>query len=204
VVPARAATATRSRIHGGWGAPTTLGRGELQLRMRGPCRRPKIEPAKGILMARHAINEDAAFEMLRSTHSTELRLQQRDGLPLGPRSDRTAVAVCHSERLRGDEDPTVGARVVLDRMQVWQGSRLKPVKLDEVEAWIAAASALLRNKRDAEASRRSYCARKQWRLAGANRGNGSRPLDPLDAGRCGGGWPRRNVPRPAPRRSDRR
>src|SRR5204862_4255002 len=51
------------------------------------------------------------------------------GVDLGLKRDRTAVAVCHSERLCGDEDPTVGARVVLDRIQVWQGSRLKPVKL---------------------------------------------------------------------------
>lgn len=63
------------------------------------------------------------------------------GVDLGLKRDRTAVAVCHSERLRGDEDPTVGARVVLDRMQVWKGSRLRPVQLDEVEEWIAAASA---------------------------------------------------------------
>ena len=50
------------------------------------------------------------------------------------------MAVCHGERLRGDEDQTVGARVVLDRMQVWQGSRKKPVQLDDVEAWIVEAS----------------------------------------------------------------
>jgi phage terminase large subunit-like protein len=63
------------------------------------------------------------------------------GVDLGLKRDRTAVAVCHSERLRGDEDPTVGARVVLDRMQVWKGSRLRPVQLEDVEEWIATASA---------------------------------------------------------------
>jgi phage terminase large subunit-like protein len=62
------------------------------------------------------------------------------GVDLGLKRDRTAVAICHGERLRGDEDPTVGARVVLDRLQVWQGSRLKPVQLDEVEEWVSAAS----------------------------------------------------------------
>ena len=54
--------------------------------------------------------------------------------------DRPAVAVCHGERLRDGDDPVVGARVVLDRMQVWQGSRLLPVQLDDVENWVAAAS----------------------------------------------------------------
>jgi phage terminase large subunit-like protein len=62
------------------------------------------------------------------------------GVDLGLKRDRTAVAICHGERLRGDEDPTVGARIVLDRLQVWQGSRLQPVRLDDVEEWISAAS----------------------------------------------------------------
>jgi len=59
------------------------------------------------------------------------------GVDLGLKRDRTAAAVCHGERLSGDEDPTVGSRVVLDRLQVWQGTRLKPVRLDDVEEWIA-------------------------------------------------------------------
>jgi phage terminase large subunit-like protein len=62
------------------------------------------------------------------------------GIDLGLKNDRTAVAVCHAERLSGLEDPTVGGRVVLDRLQVWQGSRLRPVKLDDVEEWVSAAS----------------------------------------------------------------
>jgi phage terminase large subunit-like protein len=62
------------------------------------------------------------------------------GVDLGLKRDRTAVCICHGERLRGDADPVVGARVVLDRLQTWQGTRLKPVQLDDVENWVAAAS----------------------------------------------------------------
>ncbi len=36
--------------------------------------------------------------------------------------------------------PERGVRIVLDRMQVWQGSRGSPVKLSEVEEWILQAS----------------------------------------------------------------
>jgi hypothetical protein len=46
------------------------------------------------------------------------------GVDLGLKHDRTAVSVCHAERVEGD-----GARrVVLDRLLVWQGSRLRPVR----------------------------------------------------------------------------
>jgi hypothetical protein len=51
------------------------------------------------------------------------------------------VAICHGERAASDADPTAGAKVVLDRLEVWQGSRLRPGKLDEVEEWIAMAAA---------------------------------------------------------------
>jgi hypothetical protein len=52
------------------------------------------------------------------------------GLDVGLRRDRTVAAVAHME----------GGVVFLDRMAVWQGSRLRPVKLDEVEAWLADAA----------------------------------------------------------------
>jgi len=52
------------------------------------------------------------------------------GLDIGLKRDRTVAAVCHRE----------GARVVLDRMAVWQGSRLKPVRLDDVEDWVGQAA----------------------------------------------------------------
>jgi phage terminase large subunit-like protein len=53
------------------------------------------------------------------------------GLDIGLTNDRTAVAVCHR-----DADC-----VVLDRLQVWAGTRRKPVDLSEVEAWVAEAVA---------------------------------------------------------------
>jgi hypothetical protein len=68
------------------------------------------------------------------------------GVDVGLKRDRTAIAVCHAEPLSRREigvgDVRIGVRVVLDRMQVWQGSRAEPVKLAEVEDWIASASAL--------------------------------------------------------------
>jgi len=62
------------------------------------------------------------------------------GLDLGLKRDRTAVVVCHGERHAGVDDPAVGTKVVLDRLQVWKGSRLRPVQLDDVEEYVAAAS----------------------------------------------------------------
>jgi phage terminase large subunit-like protein len=58
------------------------------------------------------------------------------GVDIGVKQDRTAAAVCHAEKVDGD-----GARrVVLDRLLVWQGSRLRPVKLDDVETALLEAS----------------------------------------------------------------
>jgi len=53
------------------------------------------------------------------------------GVDLGLRRDRTAVAVCH----RADD-----GRIVLDRLGVWRGSRLRAVRLEEVERWIETAA----------------------------------------------------------------
>jgi hypothetical protein len=50
-------------------------------------------------------------------------------LDLGLKRDRTVAAVCHRE----------GSRVLLDRMEVWQGSRLRPVRVESVESWILEA-----------------------------------------------------------------
>ncbi|MGH9120470.1 MAG: terminase large subunit domain-containing protein, partial [Acidimicrobiales bacterium] len=52
------------------------------------------------------------------------------GVDVGLKNDRTVGAVCHAEPLEG----RTGKRVVLDRLQVWQGSRLHPVALGDVEA----------------------------------------------------------------------
>jgi len=51
-------------------------------------------------------------------------------IDLGLKRDRTVAAVAHREA-RG---------VVLDRMEAWQGSRLRPVSLESVEEWVIEAS----------------------------------------------------------------
>jgi hypothetical protein len=56
--------------------------------------------------------------------------------PSGHAGWAPAAAICHAERVEG-----AGARrVVLDRLLVWSGSRLRPVKLDDVEAAVLEAS----------------------------------------------------------------
>jgi phage terminase large subunit-like protein len=53
------------------------------------------------------------------------------GLDLGIKHDRTAAAICHAERsIEGR------VRVVLDRLQVWSGTRKSPVRLSEVGEWL--------------------------------------------------------------------
>lgn len=52
------------------------------------------------------------------------------GADLGIKRDRTAVSVAHLD----------GDRVIVDRVAVWKGSRLRPVNLGEVEGWIEQAS----------------------------------------------------------------
>jgi len=49
------------------------------------------------------------------------------GVDLGLKSDRTVIAVCHRER-------TPPRRVVLDRMLTFTGTRLRPVRLDDIES----------------------------------------------------------------------
>jgi len=53
------------------------------------------------------------------------------GVDIGLKRDRTVCAICHAERDRE------GVRVVLDRMEVWAGSLLRPVDLGGVETWLA-------------------------------------------------------------------
>jgi hypothetical protein len=55
------------------------------------------------------------------------------GVDIGLKNDATVAAVCHAERMDGSEHP----RVVLDRLGVWEGSRLRPVRLSVVEEWLA-------------------------------------------------------------------
>ena len=52
------------------------------------------------------------------------------GLDVGLKHDRTVAAICHLD----------SGVVTLDRMAVWQGSRLRPVRLGEVEEWLAQAA----------------------------------------------------------------
>jgi hypothetical protein len=62
------------------------------------------------------------------------------GLDVGLKRDRTVAVVVHGERVVGTSGDTVGVRVVLDRLQTWQGSKHRPVRLAEVEEWLAQAS----------------------------------------------------------------
>jgi hypothetical protein len=72
-------------------------------------------------------------------------------LDLGIRHDRTVAAVCHAEPvftrfpdsrvIHNDAAETITAtRVVLDRMEVWSGSRAQAVALEDVENWIEQAA----------------------------------------------------------------
>lgn len=62
----------------------------------------------------------------------------------GITNDATVAVVAHAEPIirqidRATEE-TVGTRVVLDRIEVWQGSTARPVQLDDVELWVAEAA----------------------------------------------------------------
>lgn len=62
------------------------------------------------------------------------------GLDVGLKNDRTVACVVHAEPVV-DRDPwggqeQLGWRVVLDRMEVWQGSRQAPVQLNQVAQWL--------------------------------------------------------------------
>ena len=59
------------------------------------------------------------------------------GLDIGLKRDRTVAALAHREE-RG---------VVLDRLAVWQGTRARPVVLEDVEAWVIATARDYRSAR---------------------------------------------------------
>lgn len=66
-------------------------------------------------------------------------------LDIGLKRDRTVAVVAHAEPIttvpEGQvEALTVGARVVLDRIETWAGSRTSPVRLQDVEEWLVQAS----------------------------------------------------------------
>ena len=72
-------------------------------------------------------------------------LAPQDGLryviavDLGLKKDRTAAVVAHAEPVIGDGGVT-GTRVILDRLEVWAGKRLRPVRLEDVEGWVEQAA----------------------------------------------------------------
>lgn len=75
-------------------------------------------------------------------------------IDLGLKKDRTAAAVVHridpgSRRAAAEANLEIGVsgRVVLDDMQVWEGTRRRPVSIAEVEEWIAGAIERFQPKR---------------------------------------------------------
>jgi phage FluMu gp28-like protein len=64
------------------------------------------------------------------------RLSYVIGLDIGLKADATIATVCHREPLPDSETGVV----VLDRLAVWRGTRQRPVKLGDVEAWLEQAA----------------------------------------------------------------
>ena len=62
------------------------------------------------------------------------------GLDIGLKDDRTVAALCHGETIYDTRGRVNGVRVILDRLQVWQGTRAAPVDLSDVEAWLVEAA----------------------------------------------------------------
>ena len=60
-------------------------------------------------------------------------------LDLGLKNDRTAAIVAHSKDEKRVTDEPQLPLVLVDRIEVWQGTREQPVSLDVVEDWIAHA-----------------------------------------------------------------
>jgi hypothetical protein len=56
-------------------------------------------------------------------------------LDVGLVNDRTVVVTAHGEAVVGD-DGERRTKVVLDRLRAWQGSRGKPVRLDDIESYM--------------------------------------------------------------------
>lgn len=71
------------------------------------------------------------------------------GLDLGVKHDATVAVVCHAEprevsyevsRREGLQAHPTGVRIVVDRLQRWRGSRLRPVQLAAVQEWVLEAA----------------------------------------------------------------
>jgi phage terminase large subunit-like protein len=103
---------------------------------------------------RYAIGLDVGLKRDRTVAVVAHPEPLHGGASGGPPSEPECVVedfTVHSSGLRtwtrrrkdrppGQEAPVTGHRIVLDRIEVWQGSRLLPVRLQEVEDWIAQAS----------------------------------------------------------------
>lgn len=75
-------------------------------------------------------------------------------LDLGVTRDACVACVCHREMLpQRPEDDSLSpdtarpVKVVLDRIEVWQGSKTNPVRLQDVEQWLLQASQSFRASR---------------------------------------------------------
>lgn len=113
-------------------------------RLAGEKRRLPDSSFQRLFQNRWTASEDrlASEEDLAACVALEGPLEPRPGvryavgLDVGLKHDATVAAVCHAERIPGVEHP----RIVLDRMQVWTGSRLRPVQLGVVEEWVEEAA----------------------------------------------------------------
>lgn len=107
-----------------------------------------------------SLSDLAACTVLEGPLAAVPGTRYRVAADLGLKGDRTACVVCHAEALTRTLEPadfedgeqplmraagephelTVGTRVVLDRIETWQGTREAPVRVAEVEEWLAQAS----------------------------------------------------------------
>lgn len=71
--------------------------------------------------------------------SPEPNLRYVCGLHIGLKNDATVAAICHAEKVLDSSGSVRSRRVVLDRMETWQGSKRHPVDLGVVEAWLLEA-----------------------------------------------------------------
>ena len=115
-----------------------------QRRLDGEKRRLPESSFARLFLNRWTANEDALAneEDLAACVTLDGPLEPTTGIryvvavDIGLKHDRTVAAVCHSERQEGSQQPTV----VLDRMETWQGSRLRSLQLSVVEEWVEQAS----------------------------------------------------------------
>lgn len=61
------------------------------------------------------------------------------GVDLGLAKDATAAVVAHAEKALGNEGEQLATRVIVDRLEVWQGRSDARVQIADVEEWISQA-----------------------------------------------------------------